>query len=96
MRSTHCERKNAYIQYRRYILPYLLVQAFSDNIQYQTKETEINARLHKIVIQICLCVKDSGAHLERRVLGLGRVRVRGKDFTNHAWGYQVIFPSSYK
>ncbi|GMY06734.1 beta-galactosidase 16-like [Fagus crenata] len=34
---------------------------------------------------------DSGAHLERRVLGLRRVRVQGKDFTNHAWGYQALF-----
>ncbi|GMY06721.1 beta-galactosidase 16-like [Fagus crenata] len=32
---------------------------------------------------------DSGAHLERRVLGLRRVRVQSKDFTNDAWGYQV-------
>ncbi|XP_075648009.1 beta-galactosidase 16-like [Castanea sativa] len=32
---------------------------------------------------------DAGAHLERRGAGLRRVRVHGKDFSNHRWGYQV-------
>ncbi|XP_027358432.1 beta-galactosidase 16-like [Abrus precatorius] len=32
---------------------------------------------------------NSGAYLERRVAGLYRVKVQGRDFTNQAWGYQV-------
>ncbi|XP_020212974.1 beta-galactosidase 16 [Cajanus cajan] len=32
---------------------------------------------------------NSGAYLERRVAGLYRVNVQGRDFTNQAWGYQV-------
>lgn len=46
--------------------------------------------LHEIVSQICFHTKDSGAFLEHRVAGLRRVRVQGKDFSNHPWGYQVI------
>ncbi|XP_028787785.1 beta-galactosidase 16 [Neltuma alba] len=32
---------------------------------------------------------DSGAFLERKVAGLRNVRVDGRDFTHHTWGYQV-------
>ncbi|KAK2659455.1 hypothetical protein Ddye_005988 [Dipteronia dyeriana] len=32
---------------------------------------------------------DSGAHLERRVAGIHRVRIQNKYFTNYNWGYQV-------
>ncbi|KAL2339755.1 hypothetical protein Fmac_007695 [Flemingia macrophylla] len=32
---------------------------------------------------------NSGAYLERRVAGLHRVNVQGRDFTNQAWGNQV-------
>lgn len=52
---------------------------------------------HVTAIQIGFFVKDAGAHLERRGAGIRRVRVHGKDFTNHRWGYQVISsPFSYK
>ncbi|TKY74249.1 Beta-galactosidase 16 [Spatholobus suberectus] len=33
--------------------------------------------------------QNSGAYLERRVAGLRRVKVQGRDFTNQAWAYQV-------
>ncbi|OWM85111.1 hypothetical protein CDL15_Pgr027898 [Punica granatum] len=32
---------------------------------------------------------DSGAYLERRFVGLRRVRIQGWAITNHTWGYQV-------
>jgi len=35
-------------------------------------------------------VKNSGAYLEHKVAGLSGVKVQGRDFTNQAWGYQVI------
>jgi hypothetical protein len=35
-------------------------------------------------------MKNSGAYLERRVAGLRKVKVQGRDFTNYSWGYQVI------
>ena len=39
---------------------------------------------------IYFCMKNSGAYLERRVAGLRSLKVQGRDFTNQAWGYQVI------
>lgn len=35
-------------------------------------------------------LKNSGAFLERRVAGLRKVNVQGRDLTSYAWGYQVI------
>ncbi|KAJ4951079.1 hypothetical protein NE237_027911 [Protea cynaroides] len=48
------------------------------------------------LLSVMVGLPDSGAYLERRVAGLRRVRIQGKDdkadtqdFTNKSWGYEV-------
>ncbi|XP_062158349.1 beta-galactosidase 16-like [Alnus glutinosa] len=41
------------------------------------------------LLSVMVGLPDSGAFLEHRVAGLRRVRVQGKDLSNHPWGYQV-------
>ncbi|KAK2389890.1 beta-galactosidase [Trifolium repens] len=41
------------------------------------------------ILSATVGLPNSGAYLERRVAGLRKVKVQGRDFTNYSWGYQV-------
>ncbi|WJX40193.1 Beta-galactosidase 16 [Trifolium repens] len=41
------------------------------------------------ILSATVGMPNSGAYLERRVAGLRKVKVQGRDFTNYSWGYQV-------
>ncbi|KAJ7965525.1 Beta-galactosidase [Quillaja saponaria] len=51
--------------------------------------TLINGKNTISLLSVTVGLPDSGAYLERKVAGLRRVRVQGRDFTNYTWGYQV-------
>ncbi|XP_022991143.1 beta-galactosidase 16-like [Cucurbita maxima] len=41
------------------------------------------------LLSVTVGLSGSGAYLERRVLGLRRVKLRGKDYSMQPWGYKV-------
>ncbi|MBA0702381.1 hypothetical protein Goari_022451, partial [Gossypium aridum] len=52
------------------------------------------------LLSVTVGLPDSGAFLERKALGLRRVRIHdiqnSKDLSNHRWGYQVRFDAPTK
>ncbi|KAL5779420.1 hypothetical protein ACOSQ2_010157 [Xanthoceras sorbifolium] len=41
------------------------------------------------LLSVTVGLQDSGAHLERKIAGVRRVRIQDTYFTNYNWGYQV-------
>ncbi|KAK2351863.1 beta-galactosidase [Trifolium repens] len=49
----------------------------------------VNGMNNISILSATVGLPNSGAYLERRVAGLRKVKVQGRDFTNYSWGYQV-------
>ncbi|RDY08363.1 Beta-galactosidase 16 [Mucuna pruriens] len=62
-----------------------------DNVSFvmENKLNLINGMNNISFLSATVGLPNSGAYLERRVAGLRRVKLQGRDFTNQAWGYQV-------
>ncbi|CAK8567384.1 unnamed protein product [Lathyrus sativus] len=62
-----------------------------DNLNVAMKESVdlINGMNNISILSATVGLPNSGAFLERRVAGLRKVNVQGRDLTSYAWGYQV-------